>query len=190
MNMNNKFDKIKQIILYKLQLGLKKLGWSGPSSSDDNLDKKLASIESGNNILLPMTVDVDVEAVAVNQKMKDTVTAYVTLYVVSDDNVTFYPEMDLIANLNIPNIDADVQIVRDHTSKNPQEGSISISIAFTEKNLKEDDLINRAIRLIDEYIKEYIQHQYIDFVEANENAIELAAIGANPEPVPDKLDEI
>lgn len=128
-----------QLILFKIVLDLKKLGWK--SMPDWEITFKSEGHISMTKVI-PVKIDVN------GRRSSDSVETYLNFKFSSDDQITFYPEYNVSTSIFINSEIKDI-------SEN-----MDIDIPFSEEDLQDLQKINAASVRINDSIQNYIQESY------------------------------
>ena len=136
-----------QAILLKIILQLKKLGWS--ASQDWEL-----TLKSEGHV--PMVKQVTVMGSMDDDEWRDDVETHIDLKLGSDDNLTFFPEYTIYAEI----------FLQGGSSKDVVYKS-DADVAFTEKDIRDDRKIKLAASRLDRIVDGYMEQEYADYVDNN-----------------------
>lgn len=163
--MNERF----QAILLKLIVELKKLRWS----VDKNWEVALKA-----DGYVTLTKQVNVQGhLGDGDPWDDSVNTSIYLKLLSDDNITYFPEFTIIADIIIGGTD----ISKDISTKMDND------TAFTEKDVNNEAKIASAAKKITRNVEDLIEHEYSDCIDQNSSELLYQKrLGVDP----DKYDDV
>ena len=142
-----------QIILLQLVKALQSSKWT----SDNQWQLSLKA-----DRYVPLVRPVIVEGSLDGDKWKDQIHVMIRLKVSTEDEITFFPEFSIFAQIaigSIPSKDIDYQMAGNE--------------AFTEKDLKDNKKFNSASHEINRMVDSYINEVYQDYVDVNEDLVKF-----------------
>lgn len=152
-----------QIILLQLVKALQSSKWT----SDNQWQLSLKA-----DGYVPLVRPVIVEGNLGGDKWKDQIYVMIRLKVSTEDEITFFPEFSIYAQVaigSIPSKDIDYQMAGNE--------------AFTEKDLKDNKKFNSASHEINRMVDSYINEVYQDYVDVNEDLVRFyKQTSSQPEP--------
>lgn len=142
-----------QILLLQTVKALKTNNW------DSDNQWELTLKVDGN---VPLMRQIAVKGSIDGAEWKDQVHTMIRVSITTDDDITFFPEFALYAQIAIGNIPAkDI------------EYKMAGNVAFTDKDLKNDKKFMSAAREINRMVDNYIQEAYQDYVDINEDLVKF-----------------
>jgi len=148
-----------QILLLQLIKALKANNWS----SDNQWE---LSLKADGNV--PLMRSVSVEGNLDGEKWQDQVHTIIRVSVTTDDDITFFPEFSLYAQIAIASVPAkDI------------EYKTAGNVAFTDKDLKNEKKFQSAAEEISRMVDNYIGEIYQDYVDANEELVKFYKQGSS-----------
>jgi len=152
-----------QIILLQLVKALQSSKWT--SDNEWQLSLKVDGY-------VPLVRTVIVEGNLDGDKWKDQIYVMIRLKVSTEDEITFFPEFSIYAQIavgSIPSKDIDYKMAGNE--------------AFTEKDLKDNKKFNSASHEINRLVDSYINEVYQDYVDVNEDLVKFyKQRSSQPEP--------
>ena len=142
-----------QIILLQLVKALQSSKWT--SDNQWQLSLKVDGY-------VPLVRPVIVEGNLGGDKWKDQIYVMIRLKVSTEDEITFFPEFSIYAQVaigSIPSKDIDYQMAGNE--------------AFTEKDLKDNKKFNSASHEINRMVDSYINEVYQNYVDVNEDLVKF-----------------
>jgi hypothetical protein len=148
-----------QILLLQMVKALKANNWSGDNQWE-------LSLKADGNV--PLMRSVTVEGRLDEEKWKDQVHTMIRVSVTTDDEITFFPEFSLYAQVAIGSIPAkDI------------EYKTAGNVAFTDKDLKNDKKFQSAATEISRMVDTYIGEMYQDYIDINEEVVKFYKQGSS-----------
>jgi len=142
-----------QILLLQMVKALKVNDWSGDNQWE-------LSLKADDNV--PLMRSVPVEGHLGEEKWKDQIHTMIRVSVTTDDDITFFPEFFLYAQIAIGSI--PVKDIEYKTAGN---------VAFTDKDLKNDKKFQSAAHEISRMVDTYIGEMYQDYIDINEDLVKF-----------------
>lgn len=140
-----------QAILLKVILTLKRDQWAVAD------DWELTLKSEGH---VPLSKHITVEGNLDDEEWNDQVDVSIDLKMASDDELTYFPEYTIYANILIAGGES-----KDIAYKT------SVDVAFTANDIKDDSKSTLAARKISRSVEEHIETEYSDYVDQNAQAI-------------------
>ena len=142
-----------QILLLHMVKALKTDKWA----SDNQWE---LSLKADGNV--PLMRAVAVKGSLDGEEWKDQIHTMIRATITTDDEITFFPEFTLYAQIAIGNIPAkDI------------EYKMAGNVAFSDKDLKNDKKFHSAAREINRMVDNYVQELYQDYVDVNEDLVKF-----------------
>jgi hypothetical protein len=142
-----------QILLLQMVKALKANNWSSDSQWE-------LSLKADGNV--PLMRAVAVKGSLDGEEWKDQIHTMIRATITTDDEITFFPEFTLYAQIAIGNIPAkDI------------EYKMAGNVAFSDKDLKNDKKFHSATREINRMVDNYVQELYQDYVDVNEDLVKF-----------------
>jgi len=141
-----------QAILLKVVIELKKLQWSAAPDWEVTLKGE------GH---VPMIKNVSVEGSIGDEEFQDTVETAMDLKLVSDDQITYFPDYTVFGQILIPG--------------GPNEDiayKMDADVAFTDADISNERKIKEAAIKINRLVDSHIQTEFTDYVGDNHQDIE------------------
>jgi hypothetical protein len=139
-------EKIKAILL-KIVIALKKQGWT--------LDKDYElTLKSEGHI--PIKSSINVQGALGDNDRNESIETILFLKLDSDDQITFYPEYQLSAELFVQGGDIE------HISN-----TFDSDVAFTEDDFRNDEKIAFVAKKIDFDVESQVQSEYENYLDKN-----------------------
>lgn len=143
-----------QAILLKLVVELQKLRWKIPKNADGSSDWQIALKADGHVTLIkPIIVQGNL---ADEPEWDDQVDTSIELKLASDDNLTFFPEFTIYADIFL-----------DGASSKDIAYKTDSDIAFTERDVRDEAKAATAAKKITSTVEDFIQHEYSDYIDQN-----------------------
>ena len=141
-----------QAILLKIILELKKVGWVAAPDWEITLhsEKKV-----------PLARSIPVEGSMNNERWDDFIGITLELELKSDDQITYFPDLSIYG-----------QIFIDGGTSEDIAYTMPVSVAITEDDLKSERKIKDASSKINKFAEDYIQGEYTDYIDDNQQNIE------------------
>jgi hypothetical protein len=136
-----------QAILLKIVIGLKRLKWTAGQ------DWEITLKGEGH---VPLVRHIEVEGNMDNEKWKDNVETMIHLKLSSDDEITYFPEYTVYANIFIRGAENKDVVFK-----------MDVDVAFTKEDVKADDKFALASRKINGLVEDSIENEYRDYIDAN-----------------------
>jgi hypothetical protein len=150
-----------QIILLQIVKALKSNDWTGDNQWE-------LSLKADGNVPLVRLVPVDGQSET--EKWKDQVHTLIRVSVTTDDEITFFPEFSLYAQIAIGSIPAkDI------------EYKTAGNVAFTDKDLKNEKKFQSAALEISRMVDSYIGEMYQDYIDINHELVKFYKQGSSQE---------
>jgi predicted phosphohydrolase len=143
-------DKI-QAILLKTVVELKKHGWKVKSDWE-------ITLKSEDQVSL--SKQISVEGNLDDREWTDDIDTLMELKLVSTDNLTYFPEFVIYANIFIQG-----GSIKDVAYK------LGADIAFTERDVKDENIANLAATKINKTAEDHIEAEYTHYIDQNYQAI-------------------
>lgn len=144
-----------QAILLKIVLELKKLGWKASQDWE-------VTLKSDNQV--PLTKAIDIKANLGAKEWVDQVETYIELKLVSDDQLTYFPEYSLYATIHM-----DGGRAKDLAFK------LNVDVAFTAQDMRDEKKINIAAKKIDRLTQLHVDQAYSDYLDTYSAGIQSAS---------------
>lgn len=140
-----------QAILLKIVVELKKSRWRPAPDWE-------VTLKSEGHV--PLIKNVGVEGNLGDEEWREDINTYVDLKLSSDDELTYFPEYTIYANIFIEGGET-----KDIAYK------MDADVAFTERDLNDEHKITSAAKKIDRLVESHIQQEYGDYVDMNAEQI-------------------
>lgn len=141
-----------QAILLKITIELKKLGWT--TSPDWQITLKSEEYVS-------LVKDIGVSGEINDNEFKDNVQTHIDMKLLSSDEVTYFPEYTVYANLFIDSVGS-----KDLSYK------MDVDVSFMDKEFTNENKIVLAAKKIDRRISDYIEKEFESYVSDSSSEIE------------------
>lgn len=140
-----------QAILLKIVLEMKKSQWAAAP------DWELTLKSEGH---VPLVKNVPVEGQIDNEKWTDVVQTHLELKLTSDDQITYFPEYSIYANIFIEGgADKDIAYKMD------------ADVAFTANDLKDRPKMQSCADKINRLVENHIQSEFFQYIDRNAEEI-------------------
>lgn len=136
-----------QAILLKVIVELKKRKWTPGKEWE-------ITLKSEGHV--PLIKHISVSGAMDDDEWRDDIDTNIMLKLVTDDNITYFPECTIYAN-----------IVIDGGSSKDIVYRAEIDVAFTDADINDSRKIVECASRIDRFIEEYVQQQYSDYMDNN-----------------------
>jgi hypothetical protein len=140
-----------QAILLKVVLELKKLSWV------PGQDWEITLKSEGH---VPLLKQVPVHGSMEDDEWRDDVETHMDLKMDSDDQITYFPDYTIYANI----------IISGGTSKDIVY-KMDADVAFTEKEIKDDRKITECAKRINRLVDDHIEQEYVSYIDNNAEEI-------------------
>lgn len=152
-----------QAILLKLIVELKKLRWK----VDPNWE---LALKADGHVTLSKSINVQGH-LADEPEWEDSIATTINLQLSSDDNITFFPEFTIYADLTLPDVASkDIAYRTDNDT------------AFTERDVNNEPKATEAAKKITRTVENFIEHEYDDYVQQNsEDLLHQKSLGVDPD---------
>ena len=151
-----------QAILLKVVLELKKLKWL------PGKDWEITLKSEGH---VPLVKQITVYGAMDDNEWKDTIDTHIELKIESDDQITYFPEYTIYANIMI-----------DGGSSKDIVYKMDADVAFTDKELGDTRKIDQCAKRINRSVEDHIEEEYSDYIDNNADEIEQYKQGGWQEP--------
>lgn len=143
-----------QAILLKVVLELKKLQWI----TDNAWEITLKSEDH-----VPLVKQVPVQGTLEDEEgWRDDIETHISLKLVSQDEITYFPEYTIYANITIPGGN-----IKDIVYK------MEADVAFTKEDLKNDRKAGQCANRINRLVCDHIEQEYSNYLDNNSEEIKF-----------------
>lgn len=149
-----------QAILLKIVIQLKKMRWKPVQDWE-------ITLKSEGHVSLQKLVGV--EGNLGDEEWRDEVDTFVDLKLASDDEITYFPDYTVYANIFI-----------EGGSSKDIAYKMDADVAFTERDLTDDEKILLAAKKIDRLIENHIESEYSDYIDMNGQEIQYHKTHGDP----------
>ena len=136
-----------QAILLRIVLGLKWFQWVAGQ------DWEITLKGEGH---VPLVRQIEVEGNMDDEKWKDNVETMIHLKLSSDDEITYFPEYTVYANIFTRGAENKDVVFK-----------MDVDVAFTKEDVKADDKFALASRKINGLVEDHIEQEYREYIDAN-----------------------
>ena len=140
-----------QAILLKVVLELKKMQWVAGK------DWEITLKSEGH---VPLVKQISVNGSMDDEEWRDDVETHLQLKLDSDDQITYFPDYTIYANIMI-----DGGTSKDIAYK------MDADVAFTEKEIRDDRKIEQCAKRINRLVEDHIEQEYASYIDNNAEEI-------------------
>ncbi len=140
-------------ILLGLTVALKRVGWAAGK------DWEITLKGEGH---VPLIKRIQVQGALGGEKWSDSIETYIDLKLVSDDEITYFPDYTIYAHIALEGVE-------------PKDLAYKMggAVAFTEKDVRKGNKISDAAKKINRLIEVHINNEYQDYLDVNEKQVKV-----------------